>query len=101
MKKRFIICINNSTAEQEKLFIDFIKSNSVAWWHWLKNTWLISDTYGNLTCTTIRDAAIDIFESENLLVFEFREGFDTWAGMGPITEKRNMFKWLRNYWEKK
>ena len=100
MKKRFIICINNSTKEQDEEFMTFIRSNNLSWWHWLSNIWLISDKQGKLTASQIRDEIKIIFDNEYNLVLEINNEKDTWAGFGPKTEDKNMFKWLKNNWGK-
>lgn len=100
MKKRFIVSLNGSTKKQEEAFIKFLGSQNVGWWHWLSNTWLISDNIGKLTASTLNDKALEIFESEHLLVLEINNTSDTWAGFGPSTEDKNMFSWLKNHWKK-
>ncbi|MEP0712983.1 hypothetical protein [Algoriphagus sp.] len=100
MKKRFIICLNESTPEQEKVFIEYIKSQKLGWWHWLTNIWLISDRNGKLDCEIIRDKAMEVFAQEYVIVIELSSNHDTWAGYGPSSDKKNMFKWLEENWEK-
>lgn len=101
MKKRFIICVNNSTKEQENNFVEFLKSQKVGWWHWLSNTWLISDNNGKTNASYWRDHSRDVFENENILVIEINNEKDTWSGFGPSTDEKNMFKWLHDNWKKK
>lgn len=100
MKKRFIICVNSSTKEQETKFLGFIKNENVGWWHWLSNTWLIYDLNNGITAAHLRDKAVEIFEQENVLVIELGKDYDTWQGFGPSSEDKNMFKWLHDYWNK-
>lgn len=98
--KRFIISIDSSNNAQNKALIDFIKSNKVAWWHWLENSWLIVDPAEKLTARKIRDALGKTHPKVNTLVIELRKGGDTWSGFGPAGKKRNMFDWLKNTWSK-
>jgi len=98
MKKRFIICIDNSTEEDKSKFIEYLKSSSFAWWHYLSDTWLLSDTSGKYTAATIRDKVREFFPTDYLMVFELSENGDTWSGFGPNTEERNMFAWIRKNW---
>jgi hypothetical protein len=100
MRKRFIICINNSTKEQENQFVELIKTQNVGWWHWLTNTWLISDRNGKTTASYWRDNAVHIFERENVLVFELGQDNDSWAGFGPSSDDKNMFTWIKAHWSK-
>ncbi|PIF47479.1 hypothetical protein CLU96_4537 [Chryseobacterium sp. 52] len=100
MKKRFIICLNeNTSTEQDKLFINYINENKVAWWHWLATTWLITDTNGKLTASEIRSKLKEIFPNNYNMVFEFRDDKDTWAGFGKNNGDENMFEWIKNNWE--
>lgn len=100
MKKRYIVCINASTAEQEQQFIDYLRSNNFGWWHWISNTWLISDKQGKSKASLFRDKVKEIFIDENILVIEINSQKDTWAGFGPVTEDKNMFKWIKENWKK-
>lgn len=100
MKKRFIICIDKSTKEQDLFFIEYLKTNKVAWWHWLSNTWLVSNTSGQLTASGLRDKLKEIFTGEHTLVFEITATNDTWAGFGPQSDSKNMFAWLKTNWQK-
>lgn len=100
MKHRYIVCINNSTKEQEEKFVNYIKANGLGWWHWVSNVWLIVDNGGKLSAPLIRDELKSIFESEYNLVIELREKSEGWAGFGPKSENKDMFKWLRDNWKK-
>ncbi|OFX25758.1 MAG: hypothetical protein A2041_14615 [Bacteroidetes bacterium GWA2_31_9b] len=98
MKKRYIICVNNSSEEQEKKFIDYIKSEKFGWWHYLKNTWLVIDLNGNSEISEIRDKVKELFDNEYNMVFQLKEDEGTWSGFGPKSEQKNMFKWIKENW---
>nr|WP_321357328.1 hypothetical protein [uncultured Draconibacterium sp.] len=98
MEKRYIVCIDDSTEEQDENFIKYIKSKEFAWWHYLKNTWLLIDTNGKSNVTDIRDKVKECFDNKYNMIFQMKEGEGTWAGFGPKGEKRNMFNWLKNNW---
>lgn len=100
MKKRFVICVNSSTKEQENKFVEFIKTQNVGWWHWLTNTWLISDSNGKTNASHWRKNAVEIFKQEHILVLEIGQDNDTWSGFGPSSEDKNMFKWIKDNWKK-
>jgi hypothetical protein len=72
----------------------------VGWWHWLSNTWLISDANGNLKASFLRDNVVEIFNKEHAFVIEIRKNDDTWSGFGPNTEEKDMFKWINENWKK-
>lgn len=98
MKKRFIVALNPSPVEGDIKFKTFLSSMGVGWWHWLADTWLVSDASGKLTAAVIRDKVQEIYPSIHCIVLEFGENEDTWAGFGPNSEKKNMFQWLRESW---
>src|SRR5205085_1006915 len=101
MKKRFVVVANPTTVDQDKVFQDWIKTQGLAWWHWLNETWLLVDSTGNLTAAEIREKAKECFPSIRLLVLEFAANYDRWAGFGPRSEsdpKQNMFVWLKTNW---
>lgn len=98
MKKRYIVCVDKSTEEQEQKFLEYIKKEGFGWWHYLKNTWLIVDSLGNSNESLIRDEALNAFDNENNMVFLLNENEGTWAGFGPNSEKRDMFKWIKENW---
>ena len=100
MKKRFVIALDSGTSEQDKAFQDYIESTNVAWWHWIKNVWLIGDNYDRVTAKGLRDKVCEIYPRIDNVVLELREDGDTWSGYGPNQEPRNMFKWLLNNWHK-
>ena len=100
MKKRFIVCISDFTKDKDVKFIEFIRNNRLGWWHWLPNTWLLSDPNGKLSVKQIRDQVRQIYDNEHVLVIEINNVGDTWSGFGPSSEQKNMFKWIKNNWKK-
>ena len=96
MKKRFIVCINNATDEQRRLFTEYVGKYS--WWHYMQNIWLVTDTTNTLTASIIRDKAKDIFQLETIMVFQLDSKNDTWAGFGPNNENVNMYTWINANW---
>lgn len=97
--KKFIICLNDTTEAQEQQFVEYIKSINVAWWHWLSGTWLIVDRRNGLTASTLRDQVNICFPNVHCLVFELRDDNNTWSGLGPNSEEKNMFTWIRENWK--
>jgi hypothetical protein len=98
MKKRFVICLNSSTKEQDELLKQFIKEKNFGWWHWLSNTWLLIDDNGTFSAANIRDELKNIYPVVHMLVLELNGKGDSWAGFGTITPEKDMFKWLKDYW---
>jgi hypothetical protein len=98
MKKRYIVCVNNSNKIQNEEFLKYLRQKKFGWWHYLDNTWLIVDTKGSSNVQEIRDKARDAFSNEYNIIFELKEGQGTWAGFGPSSKNRNMFKWIKENW---
>jgi hypothetical protein len=100
MKKRFIVSVDNSSIEQQKVFMEYINKNNLGFWHYLANTWLLTDSRGVLACSELRDVVRDTFFNEHNLVIEISSTGDTWAGFGPKNDTENMFTWIKKNWIK-
>ena len=100
MSKRYIVAVGSSTKEQTEAFLEFIRSNGLGWWHWVEHFWLITDIRERFSAGDIRDELNKTHPKITKLVIELRDDGDTWAGHGPSSEKRNMFDWLNETWEK-
>lgn len=98
MRKRFVVCLNSSTNEQNEKFKEFIKESRLGWWHWLSNSWLLVDSKGQCTASSLRDQLNRNYPGIHSLVLELRGDDDTWAGFGPSGEDKNMFKWIKENW---
>lgn len=99
MKKRFVVCLDSSTPEQNKIFKSFLQENKLGWWHWLATTWLVSDSKGKYTAKDIRDTVKRCFPGVHMIVLEIRGADDTWAGFGSSKPDKNMFDWLKENWK--
>ena len=100
MMKRFIVLLNDSSEDKNKQFLSFIKDHKLAWWHWLINSWLLIDYSANISAAEIRDNVKSTYGEEvHSLVMELKEPGE-WAGRGPMSEDKNMFKWIEDYWYK-
>jgi len=99
MKKRYIICVNDSNKEQNNLFMEYIKENGLGWWHYIDNFWLLTDISGKLSASIIRDQLNIIYGVRNMVI-EINQNSDNWAGFGPQNENENMFDWIQKNWKK-
>lgn len=99
MKKRFIVSLDSETPEQEKEFVEYLRSNGCGWWHWINNTWMIVDSKGEQTASRLRDDLDKIFPAVRKIVFELRGTDDTWSGFGPTGKEQNMFNWIKKNWK--
>jgi hypothetical protein len=100
MKKRFVIAVNSANAAQQEALVQFFKDQKVGWWHWLSNLWLVTDSRGQLSAASIRGTLKQILPGVHTVVLELNDEGDTWAGFGPNTENKSMFKWLKDHWKK-
>jgi hypothetical protein len=100
MKKRFVLALDESTKEQNKAFLNEIKSKQLSWWHWLTNTWLLVDNTGTIKASDLRDIAQKHFPNIDKIVLELRsDGSTTWSGFGEKGPNKNMFTWLHKNWQ--
>jgi hypothetical protein len=99
MGKRYIVCVDNSTVDQEKEFLEYLRENNFGWWHHLNNTWLLAKATKNSEKEGIRDNVRKIFMNENNMIFELNSDESSWAGFGPNTEDSDMFKWIKKNWK--
>ena len=98
MKKKFIVAVDDPTAEQKKKISEFFKGN-YGWWHWIDGFWMVTDPSGELTATKIRDKIGELAPNTRCMVLEVKDS-GSWAGYGPSKESKNMFKWIRETWFK-
>src|SRR5580704_1675321 len=99
MRKRFIVGVDPSTAEQNQAFKDYLKASPLAWWHWIPGLWLAVDSDGEMTASALRDQVNEVFPGIDNVVLEFRDdGTDTWAGNRPVSGEK-MFSWFRSTWK--
>lgn len=101
MYKRFIVLLNDSTAEQNDSFLEWIKEEGIGSWHWLSNSWLLATSKGHLSAQDIRDKLMETYPGVHNMVVEISANGDTWSGFGPKGENNNMFKWIHENWKNK
>ena len=96
MTQRFVVLASDLSAEESKSFFNWLKENDCGWWHWIDNCWLVynEETWG-ITAQKLRDALVKAAPAKNCLVLEIDEPI-TWAGFGPTSKERNMFRWIKD-----
>lgn len=95
----YIISLDKSTADQEKLFIEYLNSKKWIYWHWISGTWLIKS---EVSIIELNSLVMEKFPGVRFIVNRLDVG--TWRGFGPKSEDpdgRNMFRWLHNHWKPK
>ncbi|MDE0334386.1 MAG: hypothetical protein OXI64_05460 [Defluviicoccus sp.] len=96
MKRRFVIAVEGLDQSQTKQVSDLFREK-YGWWHWIDGFWLVTDVSGNLNAQKIRDMIGEINPNCRRMVIEVANS-GSWAGYGPNTEERNMFRWIRKTW---
>ncbi|KTS27614.1 hypothetical protein [Pantoea stewartii] len=100
MRRKFAVALNSSSVEQNEKFKKFINENGLGWWHWIENFWLLTDPKGKFTASDIRDKLNEIFPKVRCIVLSIDNEENSWSGYGPTSEKKNMFNWIRDSWDK-
>lgn len=98
--RKIVALVQSMTSEQDREFINYMKKKGWGYWHWIDGAWLITPHESDTDVTVdIRDKLNDIAPAKNIMVFEV-DTIKSWAGFGPNTEKRNMFKWIQEEWQR-
>ena len=95
--KKFVVAINPTTEEQSNQITNLFRGK-YGWWHWIEGFWLVVDSGDTLTAKWIRDQLQEIAPNARTLVFEVTTPTRSWAGWGPSTPEKSMFKWIRETW---
>lgn len=94
MKRRFVICVDNPTIEQQdKLTNHFDDHPNFGYWHWFRDTWLVVDPTNTYTALTMRDLIKKTIPGAYTMVFLVDDGTD-WAGFGS----KKMYDWMNETW---
>lgn len=96
MKKRFIVLLDQATQQQDTAFIEYLREKGFGWWHWIPNSWLVY-SHTELTAAELRDEIKNIYPEATSIVLEGSPG--GWAGFGPKSDTKNMFKWIEESWD--
>ena|SRR6266851_1585538 len=97
MTKWLVVSTQSITDEQEKAFIEYVRSKHMSWWHWTPNFWLVTGS-DPPSCGEIRDKLHELAPGQHTIVIEVTPV--TWAGFGPSSDKRNMFAWFDRNWKR-
>ena len=100
MKRRYIICLQNLTEEHNNKLREFFKSNGLGWWHWVGDTWFVTDSSDKFSAGDIRNKVKEIVPGERFVVVEINEKSDTWAGVTTNDPEKKMFSWFKKVWKK-
>ncbi|MES1934325.1 hypothetical protein T35B1_17051 [Salinisphaera shabanensis T35B1] len=93
MKNRFILVVDDATKEQRDEITRFFKEQQTGYWHWFKDTWLITDISQRWNSVSLRDAIQRLVPGVNTLILKVESGTD-WAAFG----RKEQFEWLHKTW---
>lgn len=93
MTRRFVISAMEISTEDEKNFIEYLRTNRLGWWHWLNNFWLIVDKHDNITAANLRDELKKYSGFRRGIVMQVEKV--TWAG---FRDDPKMFDWVKSTW---
>lgn len=99
MKKRFIVGVNNPTAQETAAITEMFKAAGNGWWHYIDGLWFTVDHHGTQNADQIRDAINRITVDKWVIVQEIAEG-GFWSGFGPNAPNNSMFSWLWEQWKR-
>jgi hypothetical protein len=95
VKRRFVLCVDNATKEQQDTLTEFLKETSeLGYWHWFSDVWLVIEYDQTWTAGKFRDHLNHIIPGANKMVFQI-DGDNTWSGFG----NEQMFKWMKDTWQ--
>ena len=95
MKRKFVVCVDDATKEQQDSLTQFFEKADVGYWHWFSDLWLVADPYNKWSATSLRDKTNEILPGAHSVVIQIDDS-DTWSGFG----NPKMFEWFRNTWDK-
>lgn len=99
MTRYFVIGTERVTRDQSNALRAWLEGQKgVGWWHWIDGLWLVVSSQEDVDVQAIRDQIREIAPKTRHLVMEVHP--ETWSGVGPKSEKRNMFSWLKRRWKK-
>ena len=98
MRKRYIVLVDNPTAEETAAITNLFRGPNYGWWHWIKGVWLVVCMDDTQTSETICNSARLVSGNKTVLVFDIQGG-GQWAGFGPNQGEKNMFPWLQDHWK--
>lgn len=95
-----MVLLDQATEGQNEAFVAYVREQQAGWWHWTSRSFLLYTNLENMTADSVRDALLKFYPGVNNLVIELRGNEETWAGYGPKTDQKNMFKWIGENWKR-
>lgn len=92
----FVVGATNVTNEETLAFLDGLRE-SVGWWHWLPEMWLLV-TPKDYTASKLRDLMHEKAPKAHIVVLEVDPV--TWSTHGPQREGASISEWINKNWKK-
>ncbi|MGO8881188.1 MAG: hypothetical protein ACLQMS_16995 [Desulfomonilaceae bacterium] len=93
MKKRFVVCVDSPTRQQEdSITLFFEKEDSLNYWHWFSHSWLVVAREDDWTTKSLRKTLNDIVPGVSIIVLQIENG--KWSIKGD----KKSFNWLHETW---
>ena len=92
MKRRFVICVDDSTGEQQNAVTDYLKKKKCRFWHYFSDLWLVTSDAQDISAEGLRAEISEIIPSTSKFVMEVGDG--SWAAQ---CEKKS-HNWLHESW---
>ena len=94
---RFLVAVASSTPEQDLSFKNAL--TGMAWWHWIPNFWLITDSENIWDALRILEQVKVSYPNVNCFIQQLDDdGTRTYSGLVPNPNVEVADKWLKDYW---
>jgi hypothetical protein len=90
---KFIVAVDDVSAEQRDAITRFFREQNFGWWHWLSDTWLLYADQTEFTTATLRDRIFQIAPTASVLVQNLNVPGD-WA----LAAVRESHEWMHRNW---
>ena len=71
MKRKFVVCVDDSTKEQQNKLTQFFKNEAnMGYWHWLSDLWLVTDPNNYWSAGSLRDKVGELLPGSHNVVIQ-------------------------------
>jgi hypothetical protein len=93
--KHFVVVAQDPTALQQSALMTNVIEGKYAYWHWISNVWLLTDTnhYSQESAAGLRDRIKEAAPGLNFTAFEVQP--HDWAGFSDP----KWGEWLNQFWK--
>jgi hypothetical protein len=96
VKKRFILCVDGCTKEEQNSLSQYFRAQRpvLGFWHYYSDMWLIVDVNDVWTHVTLRDKMIEILPNKSIFITGVTEG-----SLYAMRGRKDSFGWFKTQWE--